>query len=167
MAHVTERIAIPRSPERDPREAAEKRTFAMTFAGVNYLAILIAAIAAFLFGGAWYGVLGKAWMAALGKSEAEIKGRGLPASARLAVAFAALLLMAWMLAGVIGHLGAGQVSLRNGAISGFLLWLGFVITTQIVNYTFQSQSQVLTLIDGGHWLGVLLIEGAIIGAVGL
>jgi len=26
---------------------------------------------------------------------------------------------------------------------------------------------MLTIIDGGHWLGVLLIEGAILGAMGV
>ena len=38
----------------------------MTFAGVNYLAILIAAVAAWIAGAAWYMSLGKTWMAAQG-----------------------------------------------------------------------------------------------------
>jgi len=37
--------------------------------------------------------------------------------------------IAWMLAGVLGHLGAGQVTLRNGIISAAFLWFGFVLTT--------------------------------------
>ena len=86
---------------------------------------------------------------------------------RLAIAAAALLVMAWMFAGIMGHLGPGQVTLTNGLISGFFLWLGFVLTTLVVNYVFQNQRWVLTVIDGGHWLGVLLIEGAIIGGLGV
>ena len=43
------------------------------------------------------------------------------------------------------------------------LWLGFVIPTMVVNYAFHGARQTLTLIDGGHWLGVLLIQGAILG----
>jgi hypothetical protein len=40
--------------------------------------------------------------------------------------------MAWVLAGMIGHLGPGQVTLRNGIISGLFAWLGFVATTLAV-----------------------------------
>jgi len=38
----------------------------MTFAGVNYWAILIAAVVAWLAGGVWYTALSKPWMAAQG-----------------------------------------------------------------------------------------------------
>lgn len=38
-----------------------------------------------------------------------------------------------------------------------------VITTMAVNHAFQGQRGALTLTDGGHWLGVLLIQGAILG----
>ncbi|HET7594725.1 MAG TPA: DUF1761 domain-containing protein [Stellaceae bacterium] len=138
----------------------------MAFAGVNYLAVLLGTVAAFVFGGAWYGVLGKRWLAALGKEEAAVRS-GPPMALRLAIAVLALLVMAYMLAGVIGHLGPGQVTLRNGLIGGFFIWIGFVLTTLIVNYVFQNQKPMLTVIDGGHWLGVLLIEGAIIGAIGV
>jgi len=138
----------------------------MAFAGVNYLAVLLGAVAAFIFGGAWYGVLGKRWLAALGKEEAAVRS-GPPMALRLAIAVLALLVMGYMLAGVIGHLGPGQVTLRNGLIGGFFIWIGFVLTTLIVNYVFQNQKPMLTVIDGGHWLGVLLIEGAVIGAIGV
>jgi hypothetical protein len=40
----------------------------MTFAGVNYGAILIAALAAWFTGAIWYGVFSKPWVAALGKT---------------------------------------------------------------------------------------------------
>lgn len=69
------------------------------------------------------------------------------------------------MAGVIGHMG--QVTIRNGVLSGFWMWLGFVITTLTVNHGFGGQKPKLTLIDGGHWLGVLLVQGAVIGALGV
>lgn len=138
----------------------------MTFAGINYLAVLLAAIAAFIFGGVWYGLLGKAWLTALGRDEAAVRS-GPPMGLRMGVAVVALLVMAYMLAGVMGHLGPGQVTLRNGLIGGLFIWIGFVLTTVIVNHVFQNQKPMLTAIDGGHWLGVLLIQGAVIGAIGL
>ena len=85
------------------------------------------------------------------------------------IAFIAELVMAWMLAGILLHLQRGGLapSLRNGVISAAFLWLGFVATTLVVNHSFQGTKRTLTLIDGGHWLGVLLIQGAILGWWGL
>ncbi len=137
----------------------------MIFAGINYVAVILAAIAGFVVGGLWYGVLGKRWLAALGASEEELKRRGLPGMVRMAIASVADLVMAYMLAGLVGHLG--QVTLVTGVISAFFVWLGFVITAQTVNYTFQSRPWSLTVIDGGHWLVALLVMGAIIGAMGV
>jgi hypothetical protein len=39
--------------------------------------------------------------------------------------------------------------------------------TMIVNYAFHGAKRALTVIDGGHWMGVLLIQGAIIGWWGI
>jgi hypothetical protein len=141
----------------------------MTFAGVNYLAIVIAAVAAWLAGAGWYMTLGKTWMAALGKTPEQMEeckkqpGAFLP----FIYAFVAELVLAWTLAGVLGHLGPGQVTLRSGVISGAFCWLGFVMTTMLVNNSFARRDWRLLLIDGGHWLVVLILIGAIIGAMGV
>lgn len=138
----------------------------MQFAGLNLFAIVVAAIVSFMFGWLWYGVLfPKAWMEAVGKTEAEIKGAMSPAP--FAISFVALLIMSWVLAGVIGHLGPGEVTFKNGIISAAFIWLGFVATTLTVNHAFQGAKRSLTLLDGGHWLGVLLLQGAIIGLLGV
>lgn len=138
----------------------------MSFAGYNHLAIILAAVASFLFGGVWYGALSKRWMDAANITPEDITANGatiLP----YVITFVAQLIMAWVLAGVIGHLGSGQVTLKNGIISGAFIWLGFVVTTLAVNHAFQMQKRALTLIDGAHWLGVLLLQGAIIGWFGV
>jgi hypothetical protein len=59
------------------------------------------------------------------------------------------------------------LSIRTGVVSGCFLWFGFVITTMTVNHAFQGARRSLTLIDGGHWLGVLLVQGAILGWLGV
>ena len=84
----------------------------------------------------------------------------------LLITAVALLVMAWVLAGVIGHMSGG-VTVRTGLISGLFCWLGFVATTTAVNHAYQGAKNSLTLIDAGHWLGVLLIEGAVIGYLGI
>ena len=82
-----------------------------------------------------------------------------------ALAFVANLVMAWVLAGLIGHLG--QVTIRAGGISGAFAWLGFVVTTIAVNYAFGGRSWRLFAIDAGHWLVVLVVMGMVIGAFGV
>ena len=45
----------------------------MMVAGVSYLAILAAAVAAWLAGAIWYMAFGKYWMAALGTTREEMR----------------------------------------------------------------------------------------------
>lgn len=140
----------------------------MSFGGVNYLAVLLAAVASFLFGGAYYSAFSRRSLAESADEATEPRRRQLHADAvPFIVAFAALLIMAFVLAGAISSLGTGQVTVRNGIISALLAWLGFVMTTLMINHMVQGVSRIATLVDGGHWLGVLIIQGAVIGWVGL
>ena len=99
----------------------------MAFAGMNYLAILIAAVAAYVWGAAYYMTLSKQWLAAVGLTQPS------RSAAPFVISFIALLVMAFVLAGSIGHLGPGNVSIKNGIISGIIIWAGFVVTTVFVN----------------------------------
>lgn len=139
------------------------------FAGLNTWAIPLAAAASFLFGGFWYGLLSKPWLEAAGLRQDQLespKGRSLMP---FLITFAAQFVMAWMLAGVLLHLerSGTPMDAASGAITAFFIWSGFIATTLIVNHQFQMRKGALTLIDGGHWLGVVLIQGAILGAIGL
>jgi Protein of unknown function (DUF1761) len=139
------------------------------FAGISYLAVVVAAVVAWLASAAWYMSLGKIYMAALGKTPEQVEADKKKPGAFLPFiyAFVANLVIAWMLAGVMGHLGAGQVTLRNGVISGAFLWFGFVLTTMAVNYSFSGRDKRLLLIDAGNWLIVLVVIGALVGAIGV
>ncbi len=139
----------------------------MAFGGMSALGIVLAAVAGFLFGGVWYGIFSRQWMAATGIKESDVSGGWQKNAVPFIIAFVGLLIMATVLAGIIGHLGPGQVTVRNGIISGAFCWVGFVVTTLTVNNAFQGARTSLTFIDGGHWLGVLLIQGAIIGLFGV
>jgi hypothetical protein len=137
----------------------------MTFAGINYLAIVIAAVVAFVFGGIYYHLLADLWMKAIGFTKKSMsKGAS---HTPLIVTIIAELVMAWVLAGLIGHLGPGQVTVQNGVVSGAFVWLGFVATTIAVNNAFGKRKPMLSMIDAVHWLAVLAIMGAIIGAFGV
>lgn len=132
---------------------------------VNYLAILVAAVVGWLIGMAWYMALGRQWAAANNIVIDPAQSRT-PPIGLLIMTFVAQLVMAWVLSGILFHLGPGKLTVRNGIISGGWMWLGFVITTMAVNYSFAQRRPVLVAIDGGHWLLVLLAMGAILGAFG-
>jgi hypothetical protein len=129
---------------------------------INYIAVLAAAVAGWVAGFAWYGVLGKQWMSALGWTEADRPKS--PPIGPLATTFVAELVMAAMMAGLIGHFG--QAGVRNGIIVAASSWVAFVATTIVVNNAFQKRPLKLTVIDSGHWLLVLLIQGIVIGLFG-
>jgi Protein of unknown function (DUF1761) len=139
----------------------------MAFAGINYFAVLIAAVAGWLAGAAWYMLLAKPWMAAAGMTKVQMEEcrKGPGAFLPFVYAFLANVVIAWVLAGLVGHLG--PVTLRSGVISGLFCWAGFVFTTMLVNNRFAMRSPKLLVIDGGYWLLVLVLSGAIIGAVGV
>src|SRR5579862_3384582 len=133
----------------------------MAFAGMNYLAVLIAALAAYAWGAAYYMTLSKQWLAAVGQTEVK------RSAAPFIISFIAVVVMAFVLAGSIAHLGPGNVTVKNGIISGLILWAGFVVTTVFVNNAYPGRKYMLSIIDSGHWLGVLVIQGAVIGAMGV
>jgi hypothetical protein len=97
----------------------------------------------------------------------SLKAKGSATIVPYLVAFLGQLVMALFLAGLLINLGTDRVTVMGGLLAAAAIWTGFVITTMSVNYAFHGARPVLTLIDGGHWLGVLLIQGAIIGWMGL
>lgn len=129
---------------------------------VNCLAVVIAALAAFGIGMVWHTVLFKPWRGALGKTSA-VEGQSYVVP--FLITLVALLLMAWMLAGLMGHLA--QVNVRGGVMTAFFVWVGFVITVMAVSHAFTGAKPMLTVIDGGYWLIALAIMGAVLGAFGM
>ncbi|MGL4812177.1 MAG: DUF1761 domain-containing protein [Beijerinckiaceae bacterium] len=138
----------------------------MTYAGVNWFAVVLATFAGYMFGAAYYMLLSKPWLAASEFSEvqrARIEGGASRSPAPFIVALLAQALMAYIFAALQGHLGAAAFTVRGGLLSGFFLWAGFVLTSIVTNYSFGMRKPSLILIDSLHWLGVLLIQGTVIG----
>jgi hypothetical protein len=136
---------------------------------VNYTVVFAAALASYAFGAVYYTYLANRWLAAQDTTKDQLGAKipiwWLP----FLVTFVANVVMAYLLAGVIVHMARSGIALsaRSGVISALFLWVGFVMTTMVSNHTFQGVRRMLTVIDGGHWLGVLAIQGAIIGAWGI
>ena len=135
----------------------------------NYVSVLLAAVAASIFGGVYYTSLSKYWLAAQGKTleqcQAEQASKsGAAKAAPFILVFVGELIMAWAMYGVLFHMS--MFTLRAGAISGAALWLGFVLPTVTANYAFAGKKPMLTVIDSAAWLGAMIIIGAVVGWMG-
>jgi hypothetical protein len=60
----------------------------------------------------------------------------------------------------------GAVSIGSGLMAGFMLWFGFIITSMIQNHRYEGAPWSRTIIDGGYMLGVMLVQGIVIGLFG-
>ncbi len=134
----------------------------MHITGISYTAVFLAAIASFVFGGLWYGLLAKRRLGAASAGASTPPPGGLTPM-QFVITFIAQLVMAWMLAGILLHITRGGIplTLRTGLVSALLIWVGFVMTSLAASNALQGARFTLTLIDGGHWLGVLLIQSAV------
>ena len=141
----------------------------MPFLGVNFLAILIAAVAAWIFGGIYYTALSKPWLAAQGKSLEQCKAEqaaksGAAKAAPFILVIVGEFIMALVIYGILVHLN--MFTVRAGIISGAFCWLGFVLPTVTANNAFCGRKPMLTVLDGAAWLGALVIIGAVLGGMG-
>jgi hypothetical protein len=128
---------------------------------VNYLAVALAALSAFLLGGLWYSALfAKPWMAMTGQSEETLKS-GNPAIV-FGGAFVLNLISAWVLAMFL----KGVPDIAHGAGLGLAAGLCWVATSLGVTYLFERRPLGLWLINGGYQALQFALMGAIIAAMG-
>ena len=134
----------------------------MNYLGVNWLAVIVAMVASMALGAAWYMILAKPWMAAVGKTREELQPND-PSPYIWSVVVQ--LVMAYFVA-LLTPLLFGSTNVVNGALCGLHAWAGFVITSMILNHRYQDAKWSLTVIDGGYLLGVLVVQGIVIGLFG-
>ena len=136
----------------------------MEISNINFLALVVAAIASFALGAVWYSpvLFAKSWQNALGFTEENFK-RGNMAMI-FGSSFLLILLMNFGLAVILqGHAGR-DVTALSGAIYGFLIGLFFVATSIGINMLYQRKSFTLWAIDAGYQVLFLALGGAILGA---
>ena len=131
---------------------------------VNYIAVVVAAIASFVIGFLWYGpIFGKVWMKlnSMGKADVEKakkKGMAFPMPLNLVgtlvTAFVvAVLILSLDFAGYVG----GAVGLA------FWVWLGFFATTTLLGAVlWDNKPWGLFVLNGTYWLVTLEIISVIL-----
>jgi hypothetical protein len=132
---------------------------------INWLAVLVSAVAIFILGGLWYSKLlfARPWVRLMGKTDEELKASTSgPAPLMFLGAFVCGLLISIVLAMLLHHFGPHGVFF--GMHLGALCWLGFAAPTSFANAIFSGKPKMLWLIDSGYNLVSFLMAGAILEA---
>lgn len=134
---------------------------------LNFVAIILATVANFGIGMAWYSPLlfANQWIKAMGHTpkefEAKMKSANMTKTMGLSVLGA--LIQATVLAYFMSLMGT--TGILAGAIVGFVAWLGFVMVTQLTHYAYETNNFSLFTIGAGYQLAALVAMGAIIGGL--
>ena len=124
---------------------------------INWLAVVAAAVSAFVLGGLWYGPLFKhAWC-----REAGVDANAAPKHPAkvFATAFVASLVAAAAFAWLLGPAPDLLLAVHNGLLVG----LAIVAMSFAINYSFAQRSLKLWLIDGGYHVLQFTLYGLILG----
>lgn len=131
---------------------------------MNWLAIVIAAIANMIIGFLWYGTwaFGKSWMTLSGRT----MGEGFPAGPGplYAMTAAAAIVQAITMSWFVSHTGANSGA--AGAIIGLYVGLGFVATAMFAEVLFAGRHPRLYAITAGYSVVAAIVQGMIIGFLG-
>jgi hypothetical protein len=129
------------------------------FTNLSWVGVIVAAVAGLVIGFLWYSpqLFGRRWAAGAGIQLPT----GTPSPMILAGSVVLVLITAYVLA-VIAK-AAGVASIVDGALLGFLAWLGFVLTWTANGLFFERKPTDYVAINAGQGLVSLVVMGAIIG----
>jgi hypothetical protein len=127
----------------------------------NYVAVFVAALAYWVLGAVWYGVLfGKPWMALEHVTPEQASGAGIVAP--YIITFVLNLVIAFVLAQICAWRNASTAA--RGAALGILIWIGFLGPVTYTTYMYEMRSKQLYAINEFYSLVGLCLMGAILGA---
>lgn len=130
---------------------------------INWLAVLVAAVASFLIGGVWYGaIFAKPWQRLSGLSDEQAKALG----ANPAKTFGILALCDVLAALTLAILAqkTAVASLIDGIGLGLLCWILAMAAFVLSTYTASGKKLGLLEIDATKLALCLIAMGAILGA---
>lgn len=125
---------------------------------VNWLAVLAAAISAFLLGGLWYSpaLFMKSWQRGAGLTDEQLKGGN--AAKIYGGSFVLSLVAAATFAMFLGKLPVGVATAY-----GFCAGLAWVAASFGINYLFERKPLSLWLVNGGYHTLQFTLYGLILG----
>jgi hypothetical protein len=129
---------------------------------LNLFAILVAAIANFLFEAVWYSTFLKTWESGIGRTHDWLRDNSPNTGLQFATAIAAAAVMAAAISWLTQKTGA-QTAWR-GIQVGAILGLGVEFTALSTEYVFEVRPWSLLGVNAGFWLLGMMLMGAIVGA---
>ncbi len=134
----------------------------MFYLSVNYVAVLIAALASMVTGFVWYSpvLFGKPWMKYAKIDEKKLKKTKNSLPKTYGISFLATLVTAYALAILLNATLVMDVG--EGLMVSGVIWLGFVTTTMLTSVLFAEMPWGLFLINSGYQLVSFLVMGAIL-----
>ena len=129
---------------------------------VNYLAVLVAALAAFVLGALWYSpaLFARQWVAAHGYTPEQVAAMRQGTAGKYAVSFLCFLVMAWVMAVLIDRMGI--LSALGGVKLGGILWLGFAAALGLNAHVYSNKRFAAFAIDAAYQLIFLVVMGVIL-----
>lgn len=128
---------------------------------INYLALFISAVAAFIIGFIWYGFLfKKLWVEGHAFSEAKAAALQKTFPIAGAVSFVGYLVTAYILCLLLSYMNITDV--QNALRVTFLLWLGFPAVIGLMNAMYSGQSLIVYAIDTSYQLVYMLVTAIIL-----
>jgi hypothetical protein len=133
--------------------------------GVNWIAIVVAAVSTLVVGFAWYNpkTFGKAWMESVGMTEDDTKKGNMPLI--FGVTFLLALVIAYKLSGGAGYHGEEEQNFLHGAFHGMMSSLYYALPVLITNSLFERRSLKGILINSGYWVVCFALMGGILYAI--
>lgn len=141
----------------------------MDISSINWWAVLVCVFVSMISGSLWYSpkTYFPVWWEGVRKHETQTPGManmgalwGLVVVSSIVQAVA----MAFMVPAMGKVMSAGQATAANGAMTGFMLWLGFIAPTYLVNKLFAGHSLKIWAIEVGNHLINFVLFGIILGA---
>ena len=125
---------------------------------VNYVAVLLAAVASMVLGFLWYGPLfGKMWMKFSGLKEMGDKSQ---AARNYGLTFVGSFVMAYVLASLFSL--TNTMTLMEALKMAFWSWLGFQATLLLGSVLWEGKSWNLYFLNAAYWLVNLLVVAAVL-----
>ena len=128
---------------------------------VNYLAILVVTLIAYVFGMVWYSpsLFGNQWMKLSGINKAQAKkSKKKGMLGKSLVSLVASFVTAWILSVLVTLFEA--TTFLNGLVVGLCVWLGFIATTTLSSVLWEGKPINLWVLNNSHSLiSIALMAG--------
>jgi hypothetical protein len=138
----------------------------MDFGSINWLAVIVCVIVSMIVGTLWYNprTFYPVWHKVVVKDDQSARqSMDMVWTLTILSSFVQAVAMAFMVNSIGGLMSSG-ISAGTGMMIGFMIWLGFIAPTYLVNKLFAGQGLKIWAIEAGNHLVNFLLFGAILGA---